>query len=195
METKTFVFFGQVGSGKGTQVKLLTDFLKNKDSRKVVYAGTGEEFRKLIKAGGYVADLIKETILQGKLQPNFLTTSLFTNILVNSLTDEKHFIADGYPRTVEQSEDFNQMMNFFNRKNIQIIYIELSEEEAMRRNLARGRTDDTEEGIRERFNEYKNNVIPAMNYFQDKDNYQIYNINGAQSIEAVHQDIAKALNL
>ena len=80
-----------------------------------------------------------------------------------------------------------------NRENIQIVYIEVSREEAMKRNLLRGRHDDTKEGLTKRFDEYVNNVIPAMNYFKDKKGYQIYTINGEQSIENVHKDIIKAL--
>ena len=103
-------------------------------------------------------------------------------------------IADGYPRTIAQSESLEAMMKFYKRENIKIIYIELSEKEAMKRNLLRGRTDDTEEWIKKRFDEYINNVIPSINYFKEKENYTIYTINGEQIIENVHQDILKALN-
>ena len=67
-------------------------------------------------------------------------------------------------------------------------------EEATRRNLARGRADDTPKGIEKRFDEYINKVVPAMNYFKDKENYKIYTINGEQTVENVHKDIIKALN-
>lgn len=193
MQTQTFVFFGQVGSGKGTQVKLLIDYIKGKDSKEIVYGGTGEEFRKILQTDSFTANLIKDSMNKGELQPNFLTSALFTNILISSLDENKHLIADGYPRTVEQSESFEKMMQFFKRENIKIIYIELSEEEAMKRNLLRGREDDTEEGLRKRFNEYKNNVVPAMNYFLEKPGYEIIKINGEQSVEDVHKDIIKAL--
>ena len=195
METQTFVFFGQVGSGKGTQVELLMDYLKNKDaSKEIVYGGTGEEFRKMLVSDNYTAKLIKESMNRGELLPDFLTTSLFTNILISSLDDQKHLVADGYPRTVLQSENFEQIMEFFKRDNVKIIYIELSEAEAMKRNLLRGRADDTEEGLKKRFHEYENKVIPAMDYFKGKAGYQILTINGEQSIEDVHKDIIKALN-
>ena len=195
MQTETFVFFGQVGSGKGTQVKLLIDFLKIKDSKESVYAGTGDGFRKLLDVKNYTSDLIKDSIDHGELQPDFLTTSIFTNILINSLNEEKHLFADGYPRTIAQSESFDAMMKFYKRENVKIIYIEVGKEEALKRNLLRGRHDDTEEGLAKRFNEYENNVIPAMNYFRDKEGYEIYTINGEQSVESVHKDIIKALEL
>lgn len=194
MQTETFVFFGQVGSGKGTQVKLLIDFFKKKDSKESIYAGTGEEFRKLMNSQNYTAGMVKDIILKGELQPDFLTTSIFTNILINSLNEEKHLFADGYPRTIAQSQSFEAMMKFYKRENIKIIYIEVGKEEALKRNLLRGRHDDTEEGLAKRFNEYENNVIPSMNYFRDKEGYEIYTINGEQSVEAVHKDIIKALN-
>jgi len=193
MQPQTFVFFGQVGSGKGTQVKLLTDFLKNKDGLETIYAGTGEGFRQLIESDNYTASLVKEYMDRGELVPDFLTNAIFTNILISNLSPEKNLIADGYPRTVMQSMSFEKKMEFYKRKNIKIIYIELDREEAMKRNLLRGRHDDTEAGLFKRFEEYKNNVIPAMNYFKDKENYKIYTINGEQIIEDVHKDIIKAL--
>jgi len=194
MQPQTFIFFGQVGSGKGTQVKLLMDFLKSKDGKDTVYAYPGSEYRKIIESGSFVGSLIKESVSTGNLQPDFLTDSIVVNILNSSLTLDKHLIADGYPRTVAQAETFEVMMKFYKREEVKIIYIELSEEEAMKRNLLRGRADDTEAGLRKRFNEYLNKVIPAINYFKDKQNYLIYTINGEQSVEDVHKDIIKALN-
>lgn len=195
MQPQTFVFFGIIGSGKGTQVKFLMDYLKEKHSRSLLYAGTGEEFRKLINSDTYTAQKVKESIEKGELQPNFLTTTLFTNILINSLGENEHLFADGYPRTVAQSESFCTIMDFYNRTNIKIIYIKLSEAEALRRNLLRGRSDDTEDGIKKRIEEYKNNVIPSMNYFKDKKGYEIFEINGEQTREEVFGDIIKAINL
>jgi adenylate kinase len=195
MEPQTFVFFGIVGSGKGTQVKLLMDYLKAKDGRETVYAYPGDEYRKFISSGSYTGALIKESLSQGHLQPNFLTDAIVTGILTASLSPEKHLIADGYPRTILQSETFDSQMQFFNRGKVKIIYIELGKDEAMKRNLLRGRADDTEEGLAKRFDEYVNNVVPSMNYFKDKENYEIYSINGEQTIENVHKDIIKALRI
>lgn len=193
MEPQTFIFFGIVGSGKGTQVQFLLDYLKSKDSKEILYAGTGEEFRKLINTESYTAKRVKESILKGELQPDFLTTTLFTNTLIHSLSEEKHLIADGYPRTVAQAESMDAMMKFFKRDKIKIIYIKISEEEALKRNLLRGREDDTETGIAKRIEEYRQNVIPAINYFKDKEGYEICTVNGEQSREEVYQEMLKVL--
>lgn len=193
MQPQTLVFFGIVGSGKGTQVKLLMDYLKQKDGREAVYAYPGDEYRKLIESGNYTGRLIKESLTEGNLQPDFLTNAIFANILIDSLSDKKHLIVDGYPRTVAQSESFEKKMKFFKRNDIKIVYIELSRAEAMKRNLLRGRADDTEAALNKRFDEYVNNVVPAMAYFRGKEGYTLYSINGEQTVAEVHRDIIKAL--
>jgi adenylate kinase len=197
MQIQTFVFFGQVGSGKGTQVKLLTGFLKSKDDKDCVYIGTGDIFRKIIESSdnSFDAQNVKEMLNAGQLIPDEMTNKLVADAIKTQLSSDKHVLFDGYPRTVAQSEFFEEKMEFYKREDIKIIYIELSEEEAMKRNLLRGRHDDTKEGLAKRFNEYKNKVLPAMNYFKEKENYTIFTINGEQTIENVHQDIIKALNL
>jgi adenylate kinase len=194
METQSFVFFGIVGSGKGTQINLLIDYLKSTTGKDSVYAYPGNEYRKLISGESLTGKLVKDSLEKGELQPDFLTNSIFSNILIQELDNEKHLVADGYPRTISQAESLEDMMNFYQRKNIKMIYIEVSKEEAMKRNLLRGRSDDTEEGILKRFNEYVNKVVPSMNYFKDKEGYEIFHINGEQSVEDVHRDILKALN-
>jgi len=193
MQSQTFVFYGIAGAGKGTQIKLLTDFLKNKHNLDSVYAGTGEGFRQMINSNSYASALVKEKITRGEYVDDFLTNAIFTNMLVGGLTSEKNLIADGYPRTVPQSGVFLDMMKFFKRDDVKIIYIEVGKEESMKRNMLRGRADDTEEGLAKRYDEYVNKVVPSMNYFKDKEGYKVYTINGEQSVEAVHQDITKAL--
>ncbi|MFA6251179.1 MAG: nucleoside monophosphate kinase [Candidatus Paceibacterota bacterium] len=192
----TFMFFGIVGSGKGTQVEFLQQYLKEKNiANDILYTSTGVEYRKLIESGSYTGSKVKTSLEKGFLQPDFLTISLFTNILTTNMKEETCLIADGFPRTIEQSESFAHMMEFYNREDIKIVYIELSKEEAVKRMKLRGRADDTDDGISKRFDEYVNNVIPSMNYFKGKENYTIYTINGDQSKEDVHKEIINSLGL
>src|SRR3989344_4493168 len=98
MQPQTFVFFGNVGSGKGTQVDLLVKALFQRDGRDCVRTSTGNEYRKLIESGNYTGSIVKDSMTRGELQPDFLTNTLFANILTANLSPEKHLIADGYPR-------------------------------------------------------------------------------------------------
>lgn len=195
-KAQTFVFFGIVGSGKGTQVDLLNKYLKeNNITNDVLFISPGNEYRKIISSGNYTSKIIKEILEKGFLQPDFLTIGLLANIIISDIKENTSIIADGFPRTVAQSETFEEMMKFFNRDDVKIIYIELNKEESMRRMKLRGRSDDTDEGVANRFNEYVNNVVPAMNYFNGKKGFTLYKIDGDQSIEDVHKDIINSLGL
>lgn len=195
MQPQTFVFFGIVGSGKGTQVKLLIDFLKAKDGKECVYAYPGNEYRKIIESNTQTSSLVKTVLDNGGLQPDFLTNSVFVNIILKEISLDKHLIADGYPRTLVQAECFDEVMKFYGREKTKIIYLEVSREEVIKRMKLRGRHDDTEEGITKRFDEYVKNVIPAMNYFKNRKNYTIYTIDGEQTVENVHKEIINKLGL
>lgn len=191
----TFIFYGIAGSGKGTQIKLLRDVLKAKDGRDTVYGYPGGEFRKLVENGNLTGSTLKDAMEAGILLPDFLPNTVFADILISELTADKHLIADGFPRTVVQSENFEEMMKFYKREEIIIVYIELSKEEAIKRMKIRARPDDTDDGIAKRFDEYVKNIIPSMNYFKGKVGYTMYTINGDQGIEEVHKEIITKLNL
>lgn len=191
----TFIFFGTVGSGKGTQAELLKKYIIEKEiSNDVIYLSTGVEYRTLLSKDNYTAKIIKKTLEKGFLQPDFLTVSLFANTLISHVKENSFLITDGFPRTIKQSKEFEEAMNFYGRNNIHIIYIELDKEEATNRMMKRGRSDDTPDSIEKRFDEYVSNVIPSMNYFKNNEFYTIHTINGKQTIENVHLDIIKSLN-
>jgi adenylate kinase len=192
----TYVFFGIVGSGKGTQVEILEKYLKEKGLvPDVVFASPGVGYRKLINEGYYTGTLVKTSLEKGYLQPDFLTIGLVTSNFAFSMKEDSCIIADGYPRTIAQSEAFEKQLEYYGRTDVHVVYIELSREEAIKRMKLRARSDDTDEGIAKRFDEYVNNVIPSMNYFKEKTGYTLHTINGEQTIEAVHADIIKALSI
>lgn len=192
---KTYLFFGNVGAGKGTQVALLTALLERLGENKVVYAYPGNEFRKFVAGDGYSNNLGKEILNRGHLMPLFLVAQAFANVVVSELQSaDDHLIIDGFPRSLEQVPVFESSMLFYGRKNIEIIYLNISKDEAVKRLKDRGRHDDSDEGIAQRFEEYENNVLPALNLLKEK-GYKVYSIEGEKHIDEVHSDIRKALGI
>jgi adenylate kinase len=165
------------------------------DGKEFVYAGTGAGFRKLVGAGLHVSKLIQKTLDEGRLMPDFFATSMVSDILINELDENKHLILDGYPRTIRQADEFVNMMSFFARGDVDFIYIEISKEESLKRNLLRGRSDDTEEGLSKRYDEYVANVLPTIDYMEKQKGYTFHKVNGEHSIEEVHQSIISSLKL
>ena len=193
MEQKTYVFFGNVGAGKGTQVDLLRKYFTDA-GRQVVFFSPGSEFRALAATGSYTSHLVKSVLERGELLPDIITTGMFTTLLKNELTAESILFTDGYPRSVVQSNDFIEMMEFYGIKNVEMIYIEVSKEEVIKRMKLRGRFDDTDEGIAARFAVYEGKVLPALEVLKQK-GYVLHKINGLQTVEAVHAEITNALGL
>ena len=191
---KTYIFFGIVGAGKGTQIELLKKALAERDATPVVYVYPGNEFRKLTASGTYTGGLVKEALEAGKLQPLFLTAWTFSQSLLDMPDPNSHIIVDAFPRNLEQIPVIESAISFYGRTNVEIIYIEISKDEAIKLMKLRGRSDDTDEGITRSFYEYETNVIPAMKAMQEK-GYKLHTINGEQPVEAVHAEMKAALGL
>jgi adenylate kinase len=200
----TVLFFGPQGCGKGTQVKLLVEKLVALDAaqvtdgtmgaRKIVQIDMGAIFRASIAEGTITSQKTAEIINVGKRMPDFMPVYLSTKVFAEQiLTNTEHLIADGLCRGEDQTRGWDDAMQFYGRENYQIIMLELSAEESVKRLLARGRNDDTEEGIRSRLGWYKTDVEPQLALMQGRGR-TIHRINGDQSMEAVHANIVKVLN-
>lgn len=189
------LFFGTQGAGKGTQVKMLMEFLRKQSDCVIIHIDMGVELRALRDTGTYAGRLTGETIDVGHRMPDFMPTYLQTKKLVeNIITGEEHIIADGLARGSDQTRAFDDAMRFFGRDDFQVVSIELSEESAIKRLLARGRNDDTEEGIRNRLSWYKSDVLPQLELLRDRGR-KIHVIDGEPDVETIHKDILTKLGL
>lgn len=187
---KSFVFIGRSGSGKGTQAKLLQDYLAKLDpSRKILYVQSGAEFREFIKGDTTVQKLSNDIYQKGGLQPEFLAVYMWTNVLVKNYTGTEHVIMDGMPRKYHEAGVLQSFFDSFNLKKTFIIYVDINKEESVNRLLARKRFDDTREKIEERLSWFETDVEHTLDFYRDNPDYVYLAVNGEQPIEKVHQDI------
>jgi adenylate kinase len=76
------------------------------------------------------------------------------------------FILDGFPRSVEQAEALKQMLSRRSLKLDAVLEFRVPEEELVTRLMSRGRADDNEDTIRNRFKVYRDETAPLLDYYQ-----------------------------
>jgi adenylate kinase len=196
MTPQTFILFGPSGSGKGTQAKLLIDYLeKNDPEKKVLYLETGEKLREFAKGDSFSARRTKEVIDAGGLMPEFLPIWLWSQFFIEGISDGEHVVIDGISRRPHEAWILDGAMQFYNRKDPCIISLLVSPEWATERLEERGRLDDKEAEIKKRMEWYEKNVVPALDHFRKNSYYKFLEINGEQSIPEVHQEILSKIGL
>ena len=192
MNSKAVVFFGRSGCGKGTQGKLLIDFLKAQ-GREVLATETGKQFREFMQTDNYSGKIVADILKKGELIPVFLPIWLWTETLVKNFTGTQDMVLDGVCRRLEESVALDSAFDFYKIEHPTIILMNVSKEWSMTRMMERKRADDTPEEINNRLAWYEKDVVPSIEYFRGKSGYNFIEINGEQTIENVHQDIIKAL--
>lgn len=194
MKKETFIFIGASGSGKGTQVELLKHELVKRDpTAPIFYLQTGQHFREFVKGNSHAAQIAREAQERGELLPGFLAMWLWSDIFIKNLTGEEHLIIDGSPRTVDEAEHLDVAFKFFKREHPTVLYINVSPEWSRTRMQERaakeGRKDDSEAGIVKRLAWFEREVLPTVERYRRDRDYRFLEINGEESIAAVHQEI------
>ena len=196
-EARTFILFGLSGAGKGTQAKLLTEYLtKNDSNRETVYLSTGELFRSFMETGTYTATKVKDVLDDGGLLPEFLPIWIWTNFFNQNIkANTEHLILDGIARRAPEAPILDRALAFYGRGAPDIILVNVSHKLAIKRLKERGRYDDNDEDITARLDWYESNVVPSIDYFRKNKCCCVHDINGEQSAEDVHKEILKKTHL
>ncbi len=152
------VLLGPPGAGKGTQAADLAKKLG------IPHISTGDLFRHNISTGTELGLEAKKYLDAGDLVPATLT-----NALVDDRLDEADaaggFILDGFPRSVEQAEALKQMLSRRSLKLDAVLEFRVPEDELVARLMSRGREDDKEDVIRNRFKVYRDETAPLLDYY------------------------------
>lgn len=191
MELKTFIFIGRSGCGKGTQVKLLKEYLGKEDpTRPIFHFETGDRFRSFMEGDSFSSRRTKEIVLAGKRVNSFVAIWLWSGGFIENMRGNEHVIMDGSPRTLTEAHVLDTLMDFYERVEPTIVYMDVSREWAMQRLGERGRADDNDKKkMEEKQNYFESDVFPAVEYYEKNPRYNFVRIKGEQPIEEVHREI------
>jgi adenylate kinase len=154
-QQRRIVMLGGPGSGKSTYTKFLMDRYG------VPHIYPGGMLRKEVEKNTEIGKQIKDLITKGKFAPSEMVLKLIKDRIAES---PDGYVLDGWPRYMKQVREME-------RENIGhdvAVFLDVSKEEVMKRLLARGRVDDTEEVINDRIKLYKQETGPVVEYFRNK---------------------------
>ncbi len=174
------LFIGVAGAGKSIQGKHLSDLLN------FPWISTGEILRQ------HISGELREKMLKGDLLSD---EDLFTVVdpILRELVGSSEIILDGFPRTLAQAQWLEEFIEKNDTGINCIVHLEVDEDEVMDRLLSRGRPDDTEEVIANRFKEYRTKTLPIISFFQEK-GVKTLEIDGNGTEEEVRERILSAVS-
>lgn len=197
MDTKTIIFIGPQGSGKGTQIERLKKVFIEKDpGTRVVDIQTGRRFRALAaREEGFTERHVAETLDSGTLQPLFLSVVLWGDAMREKLDPTCHMLVDGFPRTVPEAVVLESAFSFYERTHVTVVFLDTPEEVVRKRMELRARNDDTPQSIEARLCWYREETLPVVEYYRTRKSTTVLTIDGTKDIEGVHRDIVDGLSL
>ena len=184
------VLFGPPGAGKGTQAARLVE------KYHLVHLSTGDIFRSNIKEGTDLGLLAKSYIDKGVLVPDEVTIGML-EAEVNSNSNAKGFIFDGFPRTSAQAEALDVFLSSKGTEVSSMLALEVDENELIKRLLERGkssgRADDQDASIiKNRIQVYENETAVLKTYYANQNKF--FGIEGEGSIESITLGLCKAID-
>ena len=120
------VLMGLPGAGKGTQAeRIVAEY-------KIPQISTGDMFRAAIAKETKLGLEAKTYMDKGELVPDAVTNGIVKERLAEPDT-ENGFLLDGYPRTLDQAKELDQMLTDLNKKIDAVIEIHVPEETLVER--------------------------------------------------------------
>lgn len=184
-----FILFGPPGAGKGTHS------LKLVDKYNLVHISTGDIFRSEITNKTELGTRAKAYMDKGELVPDEVVIGMLFSVM-DKYKDAKGFVFDGFPRTIVQAEKFDEMLESRAMPVTLVISLDVHDEELInrlvKRGLESGRTDDTEDVIRQRLNVYNNQTKPLLDYYSGKK--ILRTVHGIGSIDKIFDGVCKLVD-
>lgn len=150
------LFIGPPGAGKGTQAGKVAARLG------IPHVSTGDMFRDHVSRNTELGQKVEAIMAAGDYVPDEVTVAMLAE-RIGQDDAQNGYILDGFPRTETQVESLDRLLGDAGLDRV--VVFDVDEDELTDRLLARGRADDTEETIRNRFKVYLEQTQPLIDLY------------------------------
>lgn len=176
------LFIGPPGAGKGTQADRVAGRLG------IPHVSTGEMFRHHVGEGTEIGQRVQAIMDAGGYVPDSITVEMLADRIAQPDAEEG-FILDGFPRTEPQVSALDGLIGEAGLDRV--VLFEVDEDVLAERMLARGRGDDTEETIRNRFKIYVEQTEPLIALYRDRD--VVVEVDGVGEMDEITERVLAAV--
>lgn len=183
------ILMGPPGAGKGTQAKVIADRLDVPAiSTGIIFRANvsaetplGLEAKRFMDAGDYVPDEVTNAMVRGRIAEE----------------DAKDgFLLDGYPRTVAQVDELDQMLKASGHIIDAVVVLTVDNDELVQRLMHRaqieGRSDDSEKVIRRRQDVYNEQTAPLLAVYAGRG--RLVEVDGMGDVDEVTSRVMTGLD-
>jgi adenylate kinase len=214
MNAPNLIILGPQGSGKSTQAELLAKTFG------FALFGAGDVLREIAQEDSELGRTVHQTVnVEGRLVPPELISKVIKE-KVATVPNDRGLILDGYPRNLRQYELFKNFWPETGRGDYQVVFIELPDQEAVKRLTRRvtcencgavhiegtmekcakcggplvRRPDDTPEAVETRLQSFHSETVPMIRAMEAEADGKVIHIDGGARIDEVHQKIVASLD-
>ncbi len=184
------IILGPPGAGKGTQARKIAEHYD------IPAVSTGDIFRSNVRDETPLGLKVKEILDTGGYVPDEVTNDLVRNRLAEP-DAQGGFLLDGYPRTMDQVRELDEILAEQGHPLEEVLELTVDAEEVVERLLKRaqtdGRSDDTEEVIRNRQQVYAQQTAPLVDLYRERG--LLVQVDGLGEIDEVAERIYAALDI
>ncbi|MBQ8992111.1 nucleoside monophosphate kinase [Candidatus Saccharibacteria bacterium] len=164
------ILFGPAGSGKSTQGRALAD----------LYGWRWLSVGQVLRDAGEFDEVMKK----GDLVDDATVVRLMDKQIDFAEAEGMEIVLDGYPRDVEQTKIMLETGSKFFDKVDGAVVLQVPVEELWARIELRGREDDTEEALKQRFNIYEQNIGSIVDLLRERE-VPVYEVDGVGEYDEV----------
>ena len=184
------IIFGPPGAGKGTQAKYLVKKLNN------FQISTGDMLRDEINKDTEIGKKIINYMNDGKFVEDEIVNKLLEKIIFDK-TKQNKLIFDGYPRTINQAKNLDELLKKSNQKVEFIFFLNVKKDAILKRiekrKILEKRSDDAADTILKRYDTYMEITKPVLDYYSKNQNF--HEVDGSMEINDISQKIEEILNV